>query len=113
LDRVTRHEKFLGRLQKRRNDAGIRLVMAEIATASLLVSRADRLPDPEEREKSLLEARAIVAFAARIARALEVPDCDRDAITHQVQHLIDELDQLLAMCRESSAPELECGGLVA
>jgi hypothetical protein len=106
-------EKSKGRLQKRRNDAGIRLVMAEIATASLLVSRVDRFPDQEEREKSLLEAKAIIAFASRIARALEFPDCDGDAITNQIQHLIDQLDQLLAMCRESCVPELERSGIVA
>jgi hypothetical protein len=104
-DRMGRRMRSMEKLQKRVNDAGIRLVITEIESVSSLLAEIDQSPDPEERVRRLRDAEAAVDFASRVARTLEFPDSQGEEVSNQIQQLRDRLDQLFAMDPESSAPQ--------
>ena len=79
-------------LWKRASEARSRLVRTEMDAAEWLVARAERLTDPKERARCLKEARATVAFAARVAGADALPE--GDAIAMRLDELRLRMDAL-------------------
>jgi hypothetical protein len=79
-------------LLRRASEARARLVRTEIDAAAALVARAERLTDSQERVRCLREARATVAFAARIAGAHPLPDDEE--VTKRLDELGLRLDAL-------------------
>ena len=77
-------------LEKRSNDAGIRLVMIEMEAAAVMLSRLESMRDPKQRMQSLKEARATLALASRLASHVQFPD-KRD-VSNRLQQLWERVD---------------------
>jgi hypothetical protein len=91
-------------LYKRVNDAGIRLVMTEIDSASSLLARIDRSPDPAEKARWLAEARSTIDFASWCAHTVEFPASQADEVSELIHQLRDRVRRWSAKNSKSPAP---------
>lgn len=78
-------------LQKRVNDAGIRMVLVEIDRATTLLAKIAHAPDRKERQTCLKEAKATIALITRIARSTAFSVVEREEIEDCIRELTDRL----------------------
>ena len=90
MDEVTQYISDRDLLQKRANEARMRLVAVELEAAAAQLARAERAADAKQRIAAIKEARATVAFAARFP----IPDEAQAARLEELQARLEDLSAM-------------------